>query len=50
MRANDSGMAKVADISIGYGGVRKIAPALLQVVDYTFYDEKECVDFLYSLI
>lgn len=48
--ANDSGMAKVADISIGYGGVRKIAPALLQVVDYTFYDEKECVDFLYSLI
>lgn len=48
--ANDSGMAKVADISIGYGGVREIAPALLQVVDYAFYDEKECVNFLYSLI
>lgn len=47
---NDSGMAKHADIAIGFGGVRNIAPSLLRNVDYAFYDDKRCADFLRSLL
>ena len=47
---NDSEMASVADISIGFGGVRPIAPSLLNVIDYAFYDEKKCADFLRGLL
>jgi len=47
---NDSGMAMNADISIGFGGVREIAPALFRNIDYAFYDEKRCADFLRSLL
>lgn len=47
---NDSGMASRADIAIGYGGVRNIAPSLLRTIDYAFYDDKRCADFLYSLV
>lgn len=43
---NDSGMAKIADISIGYGGVRDIAPSLLRNIDFAFYDDKLCAEFL----
>ena len=39
---NDSGMASYADIAIGFGGVRNIAPSLLSNVDYAFYDDKKC--------
>lgn len=47
---NDSGIAKYADIAIGFGGVRDIAPSLLRNIDYAFYDEKKCADFLKSLL
>lgn len=47
---NDSGMAKYADISIGFGGVRNIAPSLLRSIDYAFYDDKRCADFLKTLL
>lgn len=47
---NDSGMARYADISIGFGGVRDIAPSLLQNIDYAFYDDKVCADFLRTLL
>lgn len=47
---NDSGMARFADISIGFGGVRNIAPSLLRNIDYAFYDDCRCADFLYSLL
>lgn len=47
---NDSGMAKLADIAIGFGGVRKIAPSLLRNIDYAFFDDKRCADFLWSLL
>ncbi|SCH01057.1 Phosphoserine phosphatase [uncultured Clostridium sp.] len=47
---NDAGMAKMADIAIGFGGVRNIAPALMQNIDYAFYDEKTCADFLEKLL
>lgn len=47
---NDSCMAKYADISIGFGGVRNIAPSLLKNIDYAFYDDKRCADFLRKLL
>lgn len=47
---NDSGMARNADIAIGFGGVREIAPSLLLNIDYAFYDDKRCADFLRSLL
>lgn len=47
---NDAGMCKVADIGIGFGGVREIAPALLRSIDYAFYDEARCADFLWKLL
>ncbi len=47
---NDSGMAKYADIAIGFGGVRDIAPSLLRNIDFAFYDDKKCADFLNTLL
>ena len=47
---NDSGMARHADIAVGFGGVREIAPSLLRCINYAFYDEKRCAQFLYSLL
>lgn len=47
---NDSGMAKHADIAIGFGGVRNIAPSLMRNIDYAFYNDKSCVEFLKSLL
>lgn len=48
--SNDVGMAKIADISIGFGGVRNIAPELKKIVDYEFNDDKLCADFLKTLL
>lgn len=47
---NDSGMAQYADIAIGFGGVRDIAPSLLRNIDFAFYDEKRCAEFLKRLL
>lgn len=47
---NDSGMARLADIAIGFGGVRNIAPSLLRNIDFAIYDDKACADFLYKLL
>ena len=47
---NDSGMAQVADISVGFGGIRDIAPSLIQNIDYAFYDDKRCSEFLRTLL
>ena len=47
---NDSGMAQYADIAIGFGGVRNIAPSLLENIDFAFYEEQKCADFLRSLL
>lgn len=47
---NDSGMAKMAEIGIGFGGVRSIAPSLLRSSDYAFYDDRRCADFLWKLV
>ena len=47
---NDSEMASCADVSIGFGGVRPIAPSLLNVIDYAFYNDKRCAEFLRGLL
>lgn len=47
---NDSGMAQVANISVGFGGIRDIAPSLIQNIDYAFYDDNRCADFLRTLL
>ena len=47
---NDSGMARLADIAIGFGGVRDIAPSLLRCVNFAFYDDRRCADFLKTLL
>jgi hypothetical protein len=40
----------MADIGIGFGGVREIAPALIRSIDYAFYDDRRCADFLWKLL
>ena len=47
---NDAGMCRMANIGIGFGGVREIAPALLRSCDYAFYDDRRCAEFLWSLL
>lgn len=47
---NDSGMARMADIAIGLGGVREIAPSLIRNIDFAFYDDRRCADFLWKLL
>ena len=43
-------MISVAKIGIGFGGVRPIAPAVLQVCKFAIYDEKTLVNLLNGLI
>ena len=47
---NDAGMCRMADIGVGFGGVREIAPALLRSCDYAFYDDARCAEFLWRLL
>ena len=47
---NDAGMCRMADIGVGFGGVREIAPALLRSCDYAFYDDRRCAEFLWKLL
>lgn len=47
---NDSEMARLSNIAIGFGGVRDIAPSLLANIDYAFTDERLLADFLWKLI
>lgn len=47
---NDAGMCRMSDIGIGFGGVREIAPALIRSIDYAFYDDQRCADFLWKLL
>ncbi len=47
---NDSGMARMSHLAIGFGGVRAIAPSLLRCIDYAFYDDRRCADFLSTLL
>lgn len=47
---NDAEMIEAADVGIGYGGVRTIAPAVLACASHVVYDEERLVDFLERLL
>ena len=47
--ANDIEMCRMADIGIAFGGVREVPEGLREVCEHTFYDDKECAEFLGSL-
>lgn len=47
---NDAEMIEAAEIGIGYGGVRNIAPAILDCASHAIYSEDRLVEFLQRLI
>lgn len=47
---NDSEMIKKAKIGIGFGGVRNIAPAVMETATHLIYDEKVLYNFLNRII
>ena len=47
---NDAEMIEAAEIGIGYGGVRKIAPAVLACATHAIYEEEKLVEFLERLL
>ncbi|MCI9123158.1 MAG: HAD-IB family phosphatase [Eubacterium sp.] len=47
---NDAEMIEAAEVGIGYGGVREIAPSVLACASHAIYDEKKLVEFLYRLL
>ena len=47
---NDADMALLSDIAIGFGGVRHIAPSLMQNIDFAFVDDLHCSKFLKQLL
>lgn len=47
---NDAQMIESAEIGIGYGGVREIAPAVLNCASHAIYEEGKLVEFLERLL
>ena len=47
---NDAEMIESAEIGIGYGGVRSIAPSILSCASHAVYDEEKLVEFLERLL
>ena len=47
---NDAEMIEAAEIGIGYGGVREIAPSVLACASHAVYQEQKLVEFLYRFI
>ena len=47
--SNDADMVSMAQVGIGFGGVRRIAPAVLEVCTHAIYEESRLVDFLKRL-
>ncbi len=47
---NDAEMIEAAEIGIGYGGVRNIAPSILSCASHAVYSEERLVEFLQRLI
>lgn len=48
--SNDAEMIEAAEIGIGYGGVRDIAPPILACASHAIYEEEKLVEFLRRLI
>ena len=36
--------------AIGFGGVREIAPSLFRNINFAFYDDRRCAEFLWDLL
>lgn len=47
---NDAEMIEAAEIGVGYGGVRDVAPAILDCASHVIYNEEKLVEFLERLI
>lgn len=47
---NDAEMIDSAEIGIGYGGVREIAPSVIASCSHAFYNEDKLVEFLQRLV
>lgn len=47
---NDAEMIEAAEIGIGYGGVRPVAPSVLECATHVVYQEDKLVDFLNKLV
>ena len=47
---NDAEMIEAAEVGIGYGGVRKIAPSVLECATHAVYQESRLVDLLNKLV
>jgi len=47
---NDAEMIEAAEIGIGYGGVRNIAPSVLACASHVIYEEGKLVEFLEKLL
>lgn len=47
---NDAEMIESAEIGIGYGGVREVAPSILNCASHAIYNEEKLVEFLERLL
>ena len=47
--SNDADMISMAEVGIGFGGVRCIAPSVLEVCTHAIYEESRLVNFLRRL-
>lgn len=47
---NDAEMISAAEVGIGYGGVRDVAPSVMDCASHVIYSENKLVDFLQRLI
>lgn len=47
---NDAEMINYAEVGIGYGGVREVAPAVLACATHVIYDEDTLVRFLNQMV
>lgn len=47
---NDAEMIEAAEIGIGYGGVRPVAPSVMECATHVVYQEDKLIDFLNKLL
>ena len=47
---NDAEMISAAEVGIGYGGVRDVAPPVMDCASHVIYSEDKLVDFLQRLV
>ena len=47
---NDAEMISAAEVGIGYGGVRDVAPSVMDCASHVIYSENKLIDFLQRLV